>query len=406
LDCLKIDASDLQSPPAVLASGWMQICCKMQSGVRWRLGRGALAAGAGASLLLFAAGCASPGPALPPSLNLPAVVTDLAVTRVGDEVRLRWTTPARTSDKLALKGPIAAEICREVSGATPRVAVGGKACLPVVVRVAVRPGASEASDTLPAGLIAGAPGVLAYRVQLRNAAGRTAGASAAVFAASGAAPGPVEGLHATAVKGGAMLEWTAGGSGDSVELDRSLVEAPVVAAAAAHSERKGAKEAAEVRLRVAGDSGGAVDRTAVVGESYRYTAQRLRTVVVGGRSLEVRSAASGSVAVAMADVFPPEAPVGLVASPGFAGAAGGGERPTIELSWEPGMEAGIAGYRVYRRVGDGDWVRLNAELVAMPAYRDVTVAAGRRYGYRVTAVDGVGNESKPGGEVVETAPGQ
>src|SRR5579863_10782647 len=43
------------------------------------------------------AGCASPGPPLPPSLKLPEVVSSgLTATRVGDEVRLHWTTPART----------------------------------------------------------------------------------------------------------------------------------------------------------------------------------------------------------------------------------------------------------------------------------------------------------------------
>ena len=71
------------------------------------------------------------------------------------------------------------------------------------------------------------------------------------------------------------------------------------------------------------------------------------------------------------------------------------------------MEAKIAGYRVYRRDRDnGAWGRLNSELVATPAYRDTTVEAGRRYGYRVTAVDAAGNESAPSDEVVETAPGQ
>jgi hypothetical protein len=193
-----------------------------------------------------------------------------------------------------------------------------------------------------------------------------------------------------------MLEWKkegVGSSGDVVELERSLVEA-------AGAEAKGSKEQAEMRLRVVGDVGGTVDRTAKVGESYRYAAVRVRTVALGGRSLEVRSAGSGSVTVAMLDVFPPAAPGGLVASPGF-----DGERAAIDLSWEPGMEAGIAGYRVYRReAGAVEWRRLGSELVAVPAYRDVTVEAGRRYGYRVTAVDEAGNESGPSNEVAETAP--
>jgi fibronectin type 3 domain-containing protein len=112
------------------------------------------------------------------------------------------------------------------------------------------------------------------------------------------------------------------------------------------------------------------------------------------------------VTVAMLDVFPPNAPSGLVASPGFAGNPAGAQRPAIDLSWEPGLEPRIAGYRVYRREGDnGPWLKLDAALVPVPAYQDATVEPGRRYSYRVTAVDETGNESTPSPEVVETAPG-
>jgi hypothetical protein len=370
--------------------------------------------------VLVVGGCASPGPPLPPSLKLPEVVGDLAATRVGDEVKLRWTTPARTTDKLQIKGAITAEICREtvvVSATAPPTAGFGKLCSPVVRSLVVSPGDSEASDTLPAALASAAARSIAYRVQLRNAAGRTAGPSAAVYVASGPAPPMVDGLHATAAKVGAVLEWRAEagalvGFTDGVELERSVVGTQVSESRpGALNSAAGRKAPAPARFRVGGDPGGAVDRTAVTGETYRYTAERVRTVVLDGRSLEVRSVPSAAAEIRMADVFPPNAPTGLVAAPGFsgesAGAAGQVQRPAIDLSWEPGVEVRIAGYRVYRReMGDapGSWQRLNAELVTMPAYRDMTVEAGLRYGYRVTAVDGAGNESGPGNEVVEVVP--
>src|SRR5260370_22391669 len=56
-----------------------------------------------APLIAFAAGCASPGPPQPPSLNLPAVVKDLAAERAGDVVHLHWTTPETTTDRLDIK---------------------------------------------------------------------------------------------------------------------------------------------------------------------------------------------------------------------------------------------------------------------------------------------------------------
>ena len=173
-----------------------------------------------------------------------------------------------------------------------------------------------------------------------------------------------------------------------------------------------------------GEAGGTIDSTAQIGHAYRYTAQRVRTVVLGGQRLEVRSVPSVEVTVAVRDVFPPEAPVGLVAVPGFAGEPSAGQsaaqtgeqaapqiqRPAIDLSWEPDLEPRIAGYRVYRRDLDGDapavWLRLNAGPVPVAAYRDLSVVPGHRYSYRVTAVDMAGNESAPSSEVVETAPAQ
>ncbi len=213
----------------------------------------------------------------------------------------------------------------------------------------------------------------------------------------------------------------------------------------------------EVRLRAgavgtgAADSGGMIDRTAQIGDTYRYTAQRVRSVVAGGQTLELHSEPSAAVTVAMLDVFPPEAPVGLVALPSFASnpaasspvagkpsaqpsaqgavqgtvqSAGQGAAqaaaqaaeeaapqsrlPAIDLSWEPDMEPRVVGYRVYRRDLDGGapdaWRLLDPEVVPVAAYRDLTVAAGQRYAYRVTAVSDAGYESARSDEAVETAP--
>jgi hypothetical protein len=413
----------------------------------------AVAAGAALGLALLN-GCASPGPPQPPSLKLPEVVSGLTASRVGDEVRLRWTTPSRTTDKLLIAGPIEAEICRETLAAvapTTAAKAGQNAslgsapsarksavtapCSPVVLRERVTPGVSEALDTLPAELTAQPAQLLAYRVQLRNAAGRTAGATPAVFASSGPAPHAVEELRGRATKAGVVLEWRpeAGGT-EAVELDRIILQPPTATTAATSSAtttkadsgaaHKGglpgaAKEPLESRFRAgtagpsAVDAGGTVDRTAQIDHSYRYTAERVRSVELGGLRLEVRSVASAEIPVEMKDVFPPEAPLGLVAVPGFAGAAEvqvgeQAQRAAIDLSWEPNLEPRVAGYRVYRRDLDGEataiWRRLNSEPVTMAAYRDLSVVAGRRYAYRVTAVDATGNESARSDEVVETAP--
>ncbi|MGD0797878.1 MAG: fibronectin type III domain-containing protein [Acidobacteriaceae bacterium] len=354
-------------------------------------------------------------------------MTDLSASRAGDAVTLRWTTPLRTTDKLPIKGPIVAEICLEappVSAATP--ATGLKApmaerCAPVVQRKTVAPGESQAVVTLPAALASGPPGLVAYRVQLRNAAGRTAGASSAAYAASGPPPGLIEGLQATATKAGVVLEWrpeahpsALPGSG-AIELDRTMLNAPAPTHATAPPRELGglagpAKEPVQVRLRVdaGGDPSATIDRDARMGRTYQYTAERVRTIILGGQKLEVRSLPSASVTVAVQDIFPPEPPMGLVAVPGFADADNGTRKPSIDLSWEPDTEPGVAGYRLYRRELDGTtpdvWRRLGSLLVTVPAYRDLSALAGQKYAYWVTAVSEAGEESTPSGEVMETAP--
>jgi hypothetical protein len=373
--------------------------------VGWQTQRSFAAAGACVALA-FAAGCASPGPPLPPSLHLPAIATGLTANRVGDQVVLHWTTPSRTTDKLPIRGHVDAEICRQAGAA--RVPAKLSPCL-VAARVGVAPGPSEATDTLPDALRTGAPGVLHYRVQLLNSAGRTAGPSEAVSVASGAAPEMVEALRAASEKAGVVLQWTPV-AGTSVELTRTTVASPPKPA---EKEKKssnaglnlGPTEPAEVRLKAgdATDAGGTVDRTAETGYTYRYVAQRVVTARFAGQTLLLRSAPSVAVTVAVKDVFPPAPPAGLVAGPGFIG-EGDKAAPTIDLSWEPDMEPRLAGYRVYRREGDGPWQRLGGdELVRTAAYRDSSVQPGRQYEYRVTAVSDVGVESAPSASVAETA---
>ena len=408
---------------------------------------GRIAMLAAALVPLLVCGCASPGPPEPPSLKLPELVTGLTASRVGGEVRLQWTTPTRTTDKLMITVPVVAEICRETAVLAPASTSAGQnpgkvaikpPCSPVILRKTVKPGASEATDTLPAELLSAPARLLAYRVQLRNAAGRTAGASAAVYAASGPSPQAVAELSGRATKAGIVLEWKAAAQGtvnreqadegaESIELDRTILPpASESTAASATSSTTAAtnigsagkstlpgaaKKPAESRFRITGamDAGGTIDRTVQMGGTYRYTVQRVRSVELGGERLEVGSLPSAEVTIVMADEFPPEAPKGLVAVPGFTGANGESTlKPVIDLSWEPNMEAHVAGYRVYRAELDGEaastWKQLDPELVSVAAYRDLTVAAGRRYAYRVTAVSDVRKESSPSSEVVETAP--
>ena len=397
-----------------------------------------LAAAAAAPLIALVAGCASPGPPHPPSLNLPEVVKDLSAERVGDVVHLHWTTPETTTDRIDIKGAMTAEICR-ITVSAP--ASQTPACTPIA-RLPVQSGPTQGSEALPPVLTVDPPSLLAYRVQILNVHGRSAGLSPEAFAAAGAAPLPVEQLHATPTRDGAMLEWQQKNTSAAVELDRLpvspegvVIEPPQRKAASKSSSRLTLKNPSgsqpkptpasapkppslkplqmtppapiEVKLRTPAqpaDTGGTIDHTTQAGETYQYIAQRVRSVSLNGHTLELRSAASPPVTVVMRDIFPPHAPSGLEAVPGGATAA---DR-SIDLSWTPDTDADLAGYIVYRQevnergVVAGTATRLNLTPVAGPAYRDQTAMAGHRYAYRVTAVDTAGNESAPSAEVQET----
>ena len=376
--------------------------------------------GAMAAVLACVCGCAAPGPPLPPTLNLPQVISGngLTVLRVGDAVRLRWKTPKQTTDKLPMKGGVTAEICREpVAGESSAKSALGASCA-AVLRVPVAVGAAaEVEDRLPAALAEGPVRLLEYRVRLLNGAGRTAGLSPAVYAAAGVGAPEVAGFVGEVTSAGVELRWQREAAGE-VELVRTLLDPAAVKKGEGKVGLPGAeKEPLETRLRAGGsegsgvtaggtDAGGVVDRTVEIGHSYRYTAERVVVATVDGKAMELRSEPSAALTFAVKDVFPPRVPVGLVAVPGF----GDGGRAVIDLSWDAVVEdeekPRVAGYTVYRRdAGDAGaaWVKISG-LVSAAAYRDADVVSGRRYAYRVTATSTAGVESAAGGEAEETAP--
>ena len=377
------------------------------------------------------AGCGSPGRPLPPSLHLPGVVGDLRAARVGDAVELRWTTPSATTDGVGLKGEVSTEICREV--VTSPVIAAGTACT-VVQRLDAAQGTTLVEETLPGTLLAEPAGALVYRVRLLNAAGKSAGLSNASYAASGQAPAGVTGLRATPAAAGVRLEWApATGPAAAMEMLRTDLGAaagkPATHVAATGSSQparvsKGRK-ARPVGAEVATDgrgvvrllvdaapavgsaqagSGqqGAIDPTAGRDEEYQYVLTRVRTVRAAGQSLELRGPASAAVVVRAQDLAPPAVPKELVAA---------ADGRTVALSWEPGFEADLAGYRVYRAeavtVPDtmppaAPWQPVQAQLVAVPNFQDAVPHDGE-FWYRVTAVDRSGNESAAGDAVAVRA---
>ncbi len=365
---------------------------RLESALRYIFSGFALAGG------VVLAGCGLPGAPLPPSLKLPAPVSDLAAARTGGQVSLTWTMPQRDTDKVLLKGAVAVRVCRRESAAAPCATVG---------RLQLKPGVAGAfTETLPAALTAGPPRVLTYFVELDNKRGRSAGLSNGATVLAGEAPAAVTGLTAEVRKDGVVLRWTPGPAEPfptAVQLRRTLLTPP------AKKPPQGLlappPEPVEQNLLVEPSAvhGRALDKDIRFGETYEYRAQRVARVHVHGQTMELDGPLSAPVSVEALNVFPPSVPTGLAA---VSSAGENGAAPSVDLSWQPDTEADLAGYAVYRRQDGGPWRRISpAQPFIGPAFHDPNVQPGRTYSYAVTAIGQNGHESARSAAAQATVPG-
>jgi hypothetical protein len=347
------------------------------------------------------AGCALAGNPQPPTLWLPAPVKDVTAVRAGSEVRLHWTMPRQTTDKVTLKGPQRAHICwnwvqkASTKGSAVPCQAAGDGRFP--------PGkAADISVPLPTQLTSGGPRAVAFFVELQNPDGKTAGPSNPALVATGAAPPPVTGLGAEARAEGVVLHWdkAAPEPGLVLRLHRDLVKAP--AAARPDKSLNAAppeQQVLEVDLATQ-DAGQALDRDASLDHTWRYTAERVLRVEADRHALEIAGSASPAVTIDAKDVFPPQVPRGLAA-------VADEQAHAIDLSWLPDAEADLAGYIVDRRdvTAGGAAQRISGpKPVVAPSFSDTAVVPGHRYAYSVSAVDRDGNRSAPSEEVEEELP--
>jgi hypothetical protein len=362
--------------------------------------RSAAALGLALSLVILA-GCGTPGAPQPPSLKLPTPVTDLGIQRSGNDVRLQWTMPKRTTDKVVLVGDQKAHICRRLES-QPCETAGDLLFAPN------KP--AQFVDHLPPALTTGPPKLLTYIVELRNHANHTAGPSNSVVTAAGTAPARIEDFSATVRPDGVLLHWKpvvpnkpisdTASSDTLIRLHRELVTKP---GAPKPSEVAGSLAPAEQTLEITGpDKGIALDRDAALDHTYRYTAERVLKPALVQPPFEVLSAPSETLTVDARDIFPPQTPAGLeaVADP---------NARAIDLSWNPDTDADIAGYAVYRRDAGSSAAPVRVSppgQVVAPSFRDAAVLPGHAYAYSVSALDRDGNESPRSAEVEETLPQQ
>jgi hypothetical protein len=363
-----------------------------------------LAAAWSASALF--AGCGMPGAPQPPSLNLPVPVSDLSAVRVGGQVALTFKLPRRTTDKVELKAPITARVCRSETSSGPCNAIATLQFAP----------ASDGSytDTLPDALASGSPRPLSYFIELINRRGRSAGPSNGAAVLAGQAPAAVDSLSAQVRKDGVLLHWspeTHDSITGAIRLVRTLLT-PSAKKPAQGPLSAPAEPAIRNLLVASAASGRALDSDIHFGESYEYRAQRVARVTVNGNALELAGPLSAPIRVDAADIFPPSVPQGLAAV-ATAGENGNPPAPSagpaIDLNWQPVTDAGLAGYIVYRRDASAGsnaaWQRISpAQPIIGSGFHDTDVAPGRTYTYVVSAIGQNGRESERSAETQETVP--
>ncbi len=340
-------------------------------------------------------GCGTPGAPLPPSLNLPNAVLNLSAIRIGNSVRLAWSMPTRTTDKVVLRHPVTVQICRAVeSGPCANIA-----------SLTLKPGgAGEYADALPADLTQGPGRLLRYEVAVLNHAEKSAGPSNAAYSAAGTSPAALTGLTGQVRRDGVLLNWH-----PATEPEQSIVfrierlqltattpdqapKSPLAPAAPA------AAQTLVVHSKDGSDPGHAVDTSALFNQQYRYVIERVATLALSGQSVEVQGLPSEAVVITTTDVFPPAVPQGLVA---VADAAAG----AIDLSWSPDSDSDLAAYQVYRRDIHTELPPQRISSVGTEtSFRDTGAQPGHAYAYSVSAVDQTGNPSARSPEVEETLP--
>jgi hypothetical protein len=354
----------------------------------------------GAGLLI---GCGAPAAPLPPTLNLPQPVRDLAAGRAGDIVHLTFSIPQKTTDKLPVRGPMTAKLCRSVDA---------EPCQPAgTLAIPAQQKSASMDDNLPPALTQGSPRLLTYKLSILNHAEKSYGESGPAYAVAGVASAAVTGFSATPRRKGIVLSWhgldLSSGAAGWIQFDRTRISAPASQPGIPEnpdrnplSGRKTAEEPAEQVFRVpetvAEHPPFALDATAHTGNSYRYIAQRIQQVTVAGHTMEVASEPSPPATTAYRDVFAPPVPIGLVSAADTTAKA-------IDLNWTPDVDPALAGYIVYRRAVGTDETpqRISpaGKPVAISEWTDTTALPGQRYAYSVSAIDVSGNESQRSTEV-------
>jgi hypothetical protein len=350
------------------------------------------------SALLLLAACATIGPPQPPSLELPKPPSDLRASRKGDKVVLTWTSPTLTTDRQNVRSLGPTRVCRAIGplrdgcGAPVGEADSGSS----TTESRAQKTKNTYADMLPAQLLSDNPAAFAtYAVEVLNTDDRSAGVSNQVMVPLlKAFPPPPRDFTARLSSQGVTLTWT----GTLLAL---TYPQPVIHYYRVYRRMEGSQQQILVGQVLVGTElhPSLTDESFEWEKTYYYHASTLTVVQEPGTAeARIEGDDTPEVKVFADDVFPPAVPSGLQAV-----FSGPGQKAFVDLVWAPVADVDLDGYNVYRHE-DSTPVKVNAEPLKTPAYRDQNVVSGKRYLYSVSAIDVRGNESARSEEVGESVP--
>jgi hypothetical protein len=287
-------------------------------------------------LSLVAAGCGYIGETQPPSLNLPATVQDLSVVERGDLLVVQFTAPVQTTEGLPLKDPARFEL--HIDDNTLSVPANAT---PVHFETSAKPYYGR---------------VARIAVKALNPRDKDGGWSNVVNLPVIPAIGAPANFQVAAVAEGVQLSWNS--------TEKSFI---------IYRQAPGETELTKYDTATTSPY---LDRNTVYDKPYVYA---VKAVQETAESQVVKAAPYTPI-----DKFSPAIPAGLAAVVGT---------QSVELVWERDTEPDLAGYRIYRDAGTGQFERIGVSENA-PNFSDKTAMQGKRYRYAVTAYDQSGNESK------------
>jgi hypothetical protein len=355
---------------------------------------------------VLAAGCAAPGDPTTRHPVVPIAVTDLGARQYGNAFALTFTLPARSMDREALAERPTIEIYR--APLPPGFAPDKKTAWRLAYTIPseqvdpyLKGGHIEFHDPLTADDFARAGGSLvAYKVRTRAAKARASEDSNVVTARIYPAPEAPRDVHVAVVESAVVLNWAEAAlppwaSSRGYRVYRGEIESGQGNPPPDVSQAK-----LKTPLELAGTSPSTEFRDShfEFGTPYLYT---VRNVAQFGADF-VESADSPPAIVTPRDVFPPVTPTSLEVTiiPATQQAPA-----YVELSWAISPEADLAGYSVYRSDAENaPGERVSTDILPSPTFRDISILPGRRYYYRVSALDRAGNESPKSSAVVADVP--